>query len=513
METFIGTVFDKSSEEVDFLSFEYELSEYSEWNFVKVNSTNVDDENNILNPENPQETDDEQTGGHILVPEECLNVCESKFSKDFNISAMSSLVIEFNLFVLGYNVSNESSILNPIFKIIFKDLESEKEMNVMDISRLGVTDGEWNSRQFAVEVQEERSIKVTFQLSTGGGAGNEIALDDVQISWIPVMASEVRNDHVNVLFTTPSPSTTTSTSTTSRTVTTTTVSTTTQNSENATTVENNETTTTATTTATSTTTTPIIITTTTEQVTEAPQTNQTEGSPTNPTTTTTAISETSTLTTSTNKTTIESPSEETNSTTTTESPSEETNSTTTTESLSEETSTTTTTLSPSEETNTTTITMSSSKETTTESPSETMNTTSTTTTIIPTTVKEMNETVTTPNVETNQTTTTIKPTSTTSSTIASTESTTNSSAVITDNPEAQEHAAQMAHSYTVQVILICLVVMFGCLFLFMIVKYYRLRTSIGDYRLQHGNGGGPSRQTYDNPAFDGFGVQDSYRSR
>ena len=505
METFIGTVFDKSSEEVDFLSFEYELSEYSEWNFVKVNSTNVDDENDILNPENPQETDDEQTGGHILVPEECLNVCESKFSKDFNISAMSSLVIEFNLFVLGYNVSNESSILNPIFKIIFKDLESEKEMNVMDISRLGVTDGEWNSRQFAVEVQEERSIKVTFQLSTGGGAGNEIALDDVQISWIPVMASEVRNDHVNVLFTTPSPSTTTSTSTTSRTVTTTTVSTTTQNSENATTVENNKTTTTATTTTTSTTTTPTIITTTTEQVTEAPQTNQTEGTPTNSTTT-------STSTTSTN-TTTESPSEETNSTTTTESPSEETNSTTTTESPSEETNTTTTTLSPSEETNTTTITMSSSKETTTESPSETMNTTSTTTTITPTTAKETNETVTTPNMETNQTTTTIKPTSTTSSTIASTESTTNSSAVITDNPEAQEHAAQMAHSYTVQVILICLVVMFGCLFLFMIVKYYRLRTSIGDYRLQHGNGGGPSRQTYDNPAFDGFGVQDSYRSR
>ena len=493
METFIGTVFDKSSEEVDFLSFEYELSEYSEWNFVKVNSTNVDDENDILNPENPQETDDEQTGGHILVPEECLNVCESKFSKDFNISAMSSLVIEFNLFVLGYNVSNESSILNPIFKIIFKDLESEKEMNVMDISRLGVTDGEWNSRQFAVEVQEERSIKVTFQLSTGGGAGNEIALDDVQISWIPVMASEVRNDHVNVLFTTPSPSTTTSTSTTATTSTTpastltTTVSTTTQNSENVTIVENNKTTTTATTTTTSTTTTPTIITSTTEQVTEAPQTNQTEGTPTNSTTTTTTLSETSTSTTSTNTTTTESPSEET--------------------------STTTTTLSPSEETNTTTITMSSSKETTTESPSETMNTTSSTTTITPTTAKETNETVTTPNVETNQTTTTIKPTSTTSSTIASTESITNSSAVITDNPEAQEHAAQMAHSYTVQVILICLVVMFGCLFLFMIVKYYRLRTSIGDYRLQHGNGGGPSRQTYDNPAFDGFGVQDSYRSR
>ena len=62
-------------------------------------------------------------------------------------------------------------------------------------------------------------------------------------------------------------------------------------------------------------------------------------------------------------------------------------------------------------------------------------------------------------------------------------------------------------------VLICLVVVFGCLFLFMIVKYYRLRTSIGDYRLQHGAGGGAARQTYDNPAFNGFGLQDSYRTQ
>jgi len=36
----------------------------------------------------------------------------------------------------------------------------------------------------------------------------------------------------------------------------------------------------------------------------------------------------------------------------------------------------------------------------------------------------------------------------------------------------------------------------------------RLRTSIGDYQIQQG-----ARQTYDNPAFNGFGMQDSYRSR
>ena len=35
-----------------------------------------------------------------------------------------------------------------------------------------------------------------------------------------------------------------------------------------------------------------------------------------------------------------------------------------------------------------------------------------------------------------------------------------------------------------KVVLICLVVVFGLLFLFMVVKYYRLRTSIGDYQLQ-----------------------------
>ena len=79
----------------------------------------------------------------------------------------------------------------------------------------------------------------------------------------------------------------------------------------------------------------------------------------------------------------------------------------------------------------------------------------------------------------------------------------NSSAIKSEEPD---NGTQ--YGYTAEVVLICLVVIFGLLFLLMVVKYYRLRTSIGDYQTQQG-----ARQTYDNPAFNGFGMQDSYRSR
>ena len=76
--------------------------------------------------------------------------------------------------------------------------------------------------------------------------------------------------------------------------------------------------------------------------------------------------------------------------------------------------------------------------------------------------------------------------------------------------------------------------MFGALFLVTVGKYYQLKKNIGDYRIQqarvpnedmtknmytkkynsnptmqHPQGG---QQTYDNPAFSGFGMQDSYRT-
>merc|ERR1711962_211731 len=57
-----------------------------------------------------------------------------------------------------------------------------------------------------------------------------------------------------------------------------------------------------------------------------------------------------------------------------------------------------------------------------------------------------------------------------------------------------------SYGKTTEVVLTCFVVMFGLMFLIMVVKYYRLRKNIGDYRIQQG-----SQQTYDNPAFNGFG--------
>ena len=85
---------------------------------------------------------------------------------------------------------------------------------------------------------------------------------------------------------------------------------------------------------------------------------------------------------------------------------------------------------------------------------------------------------------------------------------------MTGSPTPSTHTLKDAgSSYATQVVLICLVVIFGCLFLFMLVKYHRLRTTIGDYRVSPGAGAGASRQTYDNPAFSGFGLGDSYRTR
>lgn len=71
----------------------------------------------------------------------------------------------------------------------------------------------------------------------------------------------------------------------------------------------------------------------------------------------------------------------------------------------------------------------------------------------------------------------------------------------------EERADLGSYGYTSEVVLICFCVMFGLLFLGMVGKYYQLKKNIGDYRLQQG-----AQQTYDNPAFSGFGMQDSYRS-
>jgi len=91
-----------------------------------------------------------------------------------------------------------------------------------------------------------------------------------------------------------------------------------------------------------------------------------------------------------------------------------------------------------------------------------------------------------------------------------TQSTTESSAISTGSSLPITDSEFSGYGYPVEVALICLVVLFGVMFLVMVVKYYRLRTTIGDYRLRDNNG---ARQTYDNPAFNGFGLQDTYRSR
>lgn len=133
---------------------------------------------------------------------------------------------------------------------------------------------------------------------------------------------------------------------------------------------------------------------------------------------------------------------------------------------------------------------------TTDSQTNATNTNSTTPISISSTEKKPSSTA---NVTIQQTTT---PQTITESTVISTGS--------SQLPIIDRDSEFSGYGYPVEVALICLVVLFGVMFLVMVVKYYRLRTTIGDYRLRDNNGG---RQTYDNPAFNGFGLQDTYRSR
>jgi hypothetical protein len=89
---------------------------------------------------------------------------------------------------------------------------------------------------------------------------------------------------------------------------------------------------------------------------------------------------------------------------------------------------------------------------------------------------------TSPNNITNQSTTTTTTTpTTTTTTITSTSSHVNATA---EAIRTEEKADLGSYGYTSEVVLICLVVIFGLMFITMVAKYYQLKKNIGDYRIQ-----------------------------
>jgi len=444
-----GELYNKSDEKSDFLDFE---NGFNGWDAVGVNITEYDEDGEI---------------GHYLEPEPPgLNGAGvHQIRKLFSIAPDSSIQILFQLYVEGYNASDETKYQNPKFELQFKDDDSGDTVTVMNLKRLNVKNGNWNAYDWRAKVPEAKNIWIIFVLETPDPS---IALDDVEIRWIPLPETEVGSNHVISLF---SSDTTTSTTTTTTTTSTSTISTT---MEDATTNNTNENTTDQT-----------------EELSEGE-------SQSNTTTTITTPTNTAATTTTT-----------TNSTATTT-----TTNTTTTAAVNNTTNTTTTTASTTNNTKTTTTTNAS----TTNSTEESENTATTTTESEEQPVTNTESTTTTASTTTTNTTATGSSTTTTTSSVPSPTTTTTTTTLLTSTvtestgPVAEAHADEGGSSYAVQVLLICLTVIFGCLFLFMVFKYQRLRTSIGDYRLQHG-AGAQSRQTYDNPAFTGFGMQDSYNSR
>jgi len=457
--TFTGELYNKLDETSDVLNFE---DGFKDWQAVGVNITEYNEENEVEHYLEPEPPGLNGSGIHQI-------------KKIFSIAPDSSLQILFQLYVEGYNASYETDNenlppRNPKFELKFMDEDSGDTVTVMNLKRLNVRNDEWNVYDWRVKVEEAKNIWIIFVVETP--EDSSIALDDVEIKWIPLPQTELENDHETALF--PSATTTTTTTTLSTSSSSTTTTNTTSPSTISTTLEDTTTTTTT-------------------ENSEAVSEEETESNMT--TTTTTKITTTTTTTTTKITTTTTTEANTTSTTTTTAIPATNTNTTTTTTNSTEEGPDTTTTTTKSEE-ETETTTESNATSSTTPSTTSSTETASTTSTSTPSTSSTENKNSTEAS-STTTTTTTLKTTTVTESTepVADAKTDTNSGS-----------------GYASQVILICLTVIFGCLFLFMVFKYQRLRTSIGDYRLQHG-AGAQSRQTYDNPAFTGFGMQDSYNSR
>ena len=391
------------------------------------------------------------SNGSVLVPEpDASGVGEHVLERNFTIGAQSKLEMWFSVFVVGYNstiVPKENvPDLNPSFSISIIDLTSGNETEILDLARCNVTDSAWNYRQFYINVKEEAEITIKFSMARNADS-NTIALGDVKIQWVPVLKTEINHQHSDVLF---------------------------DSGEEDDTITTEATSSTTSVAETSTTPTPTSTSASFENSTNVENsTSSTTTSTTTTTTTTTTTSTTTTAATSTDATTIISTTASINETTS----GFDTENTTSHVTTSVEGNQTTTLKYE------TTTTM--SELTTTDSATNSTNTNST----IPI------------------------PVSSTTTTEATPQTTTGSSVIPTGSsqlPIVDRDSEFSGYGYPVEVALICLVVLFGVMFLVMVVKYYRLRTTIGDYRLRDNNGG---RQTYDNPAFNGFGLQDTYRSR
>jgi len=481
-EVFTGTLFDVSQVDTDIMDFESGLGN---WNATNMRTVNLSDLTNVPKP---------SKGEMVLLPTDDLSGnSKSELLKSFNIEADSNLEIDFSLFVSGYNNSLVGKLIdyNPSFSLHLDDESSSDNATVLDLARLNVPNNVWTTRRWKIRNEKQKTLRIVFMMAQGQGENNTIALDDVTVRWIPMLETEVNTVHKNFLFSNTSAVG--------------------QNEQvNSIKYElgNNQSETTNSSSSSTTTTTEATTTTTTQSLFEMVSTeivNNTDVKTLNGTTTKAPVD----IGSEKNVTHLSN-----NVTEATVGPSTTSHTDNpnifgpfnTTEPKKNESSITTSTTEPKK--NESSITTESSNNNSTKSTTK-----DSSNIIFPDSVKNTTESTTTESTkeETNQTvskdqeaTKTTKQEEVTEGTTGTTYAVSNSSAIKYEDPDNEG----TKYGYTAEVVLICLVVIFGLLFLLMVVKYYRLRTSIGDYQIQQG-----ARQTYDNPAFNGFGMQDSYRSR
>merc|ERR1719234_974364 len=190
----IGTVVDVNMMETELQDFEQGWAQWSENNMQLVDTSN-DTEGKVQKLNIPA-----KMGPTVLVPHEFLSPCI--LSRNFSIGADSRLEIHFSLFVTGY----DPSLMDGSGPAMGIEVEAgNKSVEVLDLSRLMpslIPEPVWKTYRFSIQNQEAKNLTLLVTLSKGSRAGAAIAMDDIKVQWLPVLAHEVAREveHQQQLF-------------------------------------------------------------------------------------------------------------------------------------------------------------------------------------------------------------------------------------------------------------------------------------------------------------------------
>merc|ERR1719234_2758778 len=190
----IGTVVDVNMMETELQDFEQGWEQWSENNMQLVDTSN-DTEGKVQKLNIPA-----KMGPTVLVPHEFLSPCI--LSRNFSIGADSRLEIHFSLFVTGY----DPSLMDGSGPAMGIEVEAgNKSVEVLDLSRLMpslIPEPVWKTYRFSIQNQEAKNLTLLVTLSKGTRAGAAIAMDDIKVQWLSVLAHEVAREveHQQQLF-------------------------------------------------------------------------------------------------------------------------------------------------------------------------------------------------------------------------------------------------------------------------------------------------------------------------